>query len=158
MDNKQLKLNKGEITGVTITLTGLALGALSLLPSAKEGFWQIYSTGLIVSGLIAIGIGLLITILTVLKTRTSIFDIEKKIEAHTLVIIFAVVLASVIVTTKLVSKHLPHRPQNELSRMTPKAIQKLRQVESNFQTFFYLSVIIAGLSIVTIPTVKFFKN
>ena len=158
MDNKQFKLNIGEITGVAITLIGLLLGALSILPSSNEGFWQIYSTGLIVSALLTMVIGLLITILTVLKTRTSIFDLSKKIEAQTLVIILVVVLVSVIVTTKLVTPHMPRTPQTELARMKPEYIQKLRQTESNFRTLFIMSMIVAGLSIVSIPTIKFFKN
>lgn len=158
MEIGEFKLHRGELTGTVLAIAGFITTVSAKLFGATEGFWNIYTTGFLVTGFITLGIGLIITAFSILQTRTSLLDLQREIDAGKLGLILAVSIIAVIATNVLVIPHLPDKPEKELRNMSPKMASSIRRNEHNFKVFFSLSVIVAGLAVCTIPTVKFLKN
>jgi hypothetical protein len=157
METAMFKIEKSEMVGASITAIGFIITILAKLFGATEGFWTIYTSGFKVTGFTMLGIGLLLTILSILKYRTSILDLKQKIDAGTLGITLAVSIIAVIVINILV---IPHLPKTDVTKLPPDPTLRkhAEQVDNNFKTFFSLSIIIAGITVGAIPSIKFFKN
>ncbi len=158
MEIGKLKISTGELTGVVLAVVGLITTISAKAFGVTEGFWNIYTTGFLVTGLTTLGIGLLLTILSIIKSRTSLLNLKCGIDAGQLGIILAVSIIAVIVINALVIPHLPEKPEGDLMKMPQEMRLMVRKNEHNFRVFFSLSIIIAGISISAIPAVKFFKN
>ena len=152
------KINSGELTGTILTIVGIVITIVAKVFGATEGFWKIYTTGFLVTGLSIFGIGLLIAIFSILKSRTSLLDLKRGIDASNFGIILAVSIILVIVINVLVVPKLPSKPEEDLRKMPPKVQSLIRETEHNFKVFFSLSIIIAGMAVSAVPAVKFFKN
>lgn len=157
MEISGIKTKKSERVGGLLTISGLIILILTLLLGKKEGFWSIYTTGSLVAGITVLGIGLMILILSILQTRTSILDLKERIDAGRFGIILAVSTVAIIIITAVV---IPHFPKTDITKLppNPKLRNHAQQIEYNFRAFFALSLIVAGISISSIPTIKFFKN
>ena len=158
METGKLKIDKGELTGVALTVVGFITTVSAILLGTKEGFWSIYTTGFIATGLTTLGIGLLITIFSILKLRTSLLDLKRGIDAAKLGIILAISIIVIIAINVLVIPRLPKTDEIKLRKMPLKMSLHIRQTEHNFRIFFALSRIAAGITVCAVPSIKFFKN
>ena len=158
MEQNTFKIHKGELIGIILTITGFIITISAKSFGATEGFWNIYTTGFIVTGLTILGIGLLLAVLSILKLRTSFLDLKQGIDAGKLGIVLAVSIITVIIVNALVIPRLPNKSEKEIRKLPPKMASDIRKNEDNFKVFFSLSIIVAGIAVCTIPSVKFLKN
>ncbi len=157
MDKSKPKTTTDILTGAILTIVGLT-ATIATKALGAEGFWHIYTIGFIVTGLTTMGIGLLITTFSILKSYTSLLDLKQKTDANKLGIVLAVSIIAVIAINVLVLPKLPNRADNELIKQPPQVAKIIRAKENNFRVFFSFSIIIAGIAISAIPSIKFFKN
>ncbi len=157
MKKNKYKTATGIIRGAILTIVGLTT-TIATKALGAEGFWHIYTIGFMVTGITTMGIGLLITTFSILKSYTALLDLEQKIDANKLGLVLAVSIIAVIVINVLVLPKLPNKPDKELIRQPPQVAKIIRAKENNFRVFFSFSIIIAGIAISAIPSIKFFKN
>ncbi len=153
-----MKLTNQEIRNISLAVAGAVIALIALIFGTKSGFWEIYTKGFMVAGLMMLGCGILMTAFTFLKNHTSIFNLNTRIDAAQLGAVFGILLVLVILANIFVLPQMPKTKEETLVKMPPAMRIQVKQVESNFKSFFVLSTIVAAIAVASIPTIKFFKN